>query len=96
MKPADQQATQQAASSGGSWAAVLAGVVGFIVGGGLCLATCYGLLGLYASTLPRRSEAYEGFGDVLLLFGGAAFSVLASIVVGLVSGMWASDRVGRS
>jgi hypothetical protein len=78
-----------------AWATAAGAVAGFLVGGSLCLAAYYGLLRLYVTTLPRRTEVDDGFGDVLVLCAAVCVSLPLSGLAGLVAGMWASARVGR-
>lgn len=70
----------------------LASISGFLIGGLICASACYGLLRLYAHTLPDYKEAYEGFGDAMILMFLAMVGLLNSIVVGGVCGVWAGTR----
>ncbi|QEL15171.1 hypothetical protein [Limnoglobus roseus] len=58
---------------------------------------CYGILRWYASTLPVATEAYEGFGDamILLWWAGMAFCgcQLIAFVIALVVASRTYDRL---
>ena len=81
--------------SAGGWITAAAGVGGFLAGGGLCLAACYGLLYCYVSGLPRRAEVSDALADVPVAFCGLGLTLLLSLGAGVASGSWAAARASR-
>ena len=82
-----------------SVAAASAGLIAFLLSGLLSAAMCWWLLLWYASTLPKFTEAHEGFGDAMLLTLyaeiGFAFSMMIGMVCGIVVAAVVNNRLLR-
>jgi hypothetical protein len=55
----------------------------------------FGLIAWWASTRPIYTEAYEGFGDGMLIMVLGDLGLFVSLVVGLLGGGFVAVRVGR-
>src|SRR5579872_7220341 len=80
----------------GQWLAVGSACVGGCLGGaGLCFAVCCGLLGLYASCLPRRPEVNDALTDVPAMLCGLCLSLPLSFLAGFGSALWTTSQVRK-